>query len=146
MKEPVRLFRRSVMEDETQKYGLSLDEFLGGKTIPKSVEGNIAATFQGLDIGCQLILTGFIEGLPVIIRVDNSSVQKVDSFSAVGSGEYLATAALDQRRYRAGMRAEEAVYLIYEAKRFSERAEGINENTIMFIQEDPGNDVPAGMV
>jgi hypothetical protein len=93
---------------------------------------------------CEVILTGFVCGKPVIACVQGDdkgklSVRGVDSFCAIGTGATIATVILNCRQYDDQEEIQNATYMVYEARRFSEKAEGVGPYTAMLIQA-PGQE------
>jgi 20S proteasome alpha/beta subunit len=83
---------------------------------------------------CELLITGFIGEEPIIVPVVFNEKGKLavavsSTFSAIGSGANIATVLLNCRNYAAHEGYEKATYMVYEAKRFSEKAEGVGPKT-----------------
>ena len=111
---------------------MTLPEYLSGRQIPRTLSQRIESEFSSLKTNNELLITGFSSaGEPLIAKVDDSGVSMVEDFQAIGSGSYLATSILWEREYSSSCSESAAYYLVYEAKRFSERAEGINKTTTM---------------
>lgn len=134
LREPWRDFRRSLMEDETSKRGIPLDDYLYSDTLNEHVRSDLSVALQKIPNDYFVLMSGFVGGKPVIVRADSESLCVVNSFAAIGTGEFLATTLLNERQYTSGVSLAEALYLVYEAKRFSEKAEGVNRRTNMYVQ------------
>ena len=79
---------------------------------------------------CQLLLSGFISTTPVIILIDgdakgNLRISRPPNFAAIGTGANIVTVLLMCREQNDHDRLEDTIYKVYEAKRFSEKAEGV---------------------
>src|ERR1039458_4678331 len=86
-------------------------------------------------IDAEMILCGFLaDGSPALVRVDSEGVRVEDNFAAIGSGGAIAMVMLDLRDCGATCELAKALYYVYEAKRCSERAEAVNNVTIMAVQ------------
>jgi len=138
IKEPLRTFRKSLIDDETSRFGLSVDEFFSLSKLPKDIERQITDKIQAISIGCDLLIACIVDDRPIIFRVDNDGVERLDSYGAIGSGHFIAQTVLDHRGYRFTMTLPEAVYMVYEAKRLSEKADGVNASTLLGIMT-PGD-------
>jgi 20S proteasome alpha/beta subunit len=92
----------------------------------------------------ELIASGFVNNTPQIITVTNHLPVSEDftittlEFSAIGSGCNVANVILTAREYHAGLSLKYATYLCYEAKRCSEKAEGVGRGT-MLVYQSPMN-------
>ncbi|MEP7366370.1 MAG: hypothetical protein ABI972_24185 [Acidobacteriota bacterium] len=97
------------------------------------------------DEPCRLIITGFIEGSPVMLKVDLEEKHYITidpeyDFCAAGSGEEAAKLLLNHRGADPLKTSlEEACYAIYEAKKFSEMAEGVGPVTHIYIHANRGD-------
>ena len=90
-----------------------------------------------------MLISLFLEdGEPVIVKVDNDGIQVTDSFELIGTGAYLARTILDERNYDSGLGLETAMYIVYEAKRFSETAEGVNKTTHIMVHHQSSKEPP----
>ena len=56
-------------------------------------------------------------------------VKLAHSFCAIGSGALIATVILNCRDYHERENFSPAIYMVYEAKRFSEKADGVGPKT-----------------
>ena len=98
----------------------------------------------------QLILAGFIEGMPYTFSITttdspNDEVAHCpEGYACIGSGYALAQYSLMNRTHNSTMNIDEVLYYVYEAKRWSELETGVNKNTSIMIQRD--GDKPASVV
>jgi hypothetical protein len=93
---------------------------------------------------CHLLVCGFIsEQEPVICVVNSDNTGRVfltglaSHHAAIGTGGNIATVLLNCRDYYKQLPVEKAIYLVYEAKRLSERADGVGAGTTL-ITMAPG--------
>lgn len=96
---------------------------------------------------CHLIVTGFVGGKPVIAVIQDNekrrlSVRLAESFAVIGSGSTIATVILNCRQYHWSNFAENAVYMVYEAKRWSEQSSGVGPYTVVLIHSPGAEDSP----
>lgn len=88
---------------------------------------------------CELIVSGFVSSVPVLITVQadekgHLSVAQQTSFAAIGSGASIASVILSCREYQYPISIQNATYLVYEAKRWSEKASGVGPLTMLVWQ------------
>ena len=90
----------------------------------------------------QLLLSGFLDKRPVLFTVSiferNPKVELSDSFAVIGYGYTIASTVLKLREYHSGMPLSYASYLVYEAKRCSEKTGSVGHITALAIQA-PGD-------
>ena len=91
------------------------------------------------DKSIELLLTGFIGGCPRIFKVavtesDDDEAYDAGDFACIGSGSSLSHGSLMNRIPNSSMQADEALYYVYEAKRWSELETGVNKHTAILIQ------------
>jgi hypothetical protein len=83
---------------------------------------------------CDLLIAGFVNDVPMIAIAGadakgHLSARLAGDFYAVGSGATIAMVILGCRDYHGGLRLNDALYYVYEAKRFSEKADGVGPLT-----------------
>jgi hypothetical protein len=110
----------------------------------------------------ELLISGFVERQPMVFYVicqkqeESRAVQnvvQVDAFECIGSGSSLAQNSLLYRECGETTELLEALYYVYEAKRWSELDTSVNKRTVIIIQDpsDKGDAValrhvsPSGM-
>jgi Proteasome subunit len=129
--------KRVLANDYVQsQLAMSYEYFLehGRSRLPDRHFDEITAGVRSIDLGCDVILAGFIDRNPFLFTIDRTgSVYREESFACIGSGAAVAQASLFRRRYRGYMPIEEAAYYIYEAKKFSEVAPGVGQSTDMAV-------------
>lgn len=106
----------------------------GISQLPERQFDDLVSGVRSIDLGCQVILVGFISGNPFIFTIEaNGTVCREESFAVIGSGGAVAQSSLFRRGYRGYMPIGEAAYYIYEAKKFSEVAPGVGPRTDMAV-------------
>ncbi len=96
---------------------------------------------------CQLIVTGFVGREPVIASIEDNhkgkwSVSLAGSFHAIGAGSNIATVRMNCEDYNQSEDIKTAIYLSYEAKRFSQKADGVGPFTSILVQAPGQQDDP----
>jgi hypothetical protein len=86
----------------------------------------------------EIIVTGFIGKLPVIAVLglsdsDTPTIIFHPSYATVGSGSQIAGTFLNIRDCKPDDELERAVYVVYEAKKYSEKASGVGPETAMGV-------------
>jgi 20S proteasome alpha/beta subunit len=119
---------------------MSAEDFYRHGNSLGDVYGNILDRIRDLRLDCQLIIAGFINGKAQLFQVEeNGQLLWNEHYVLIGSGTYEAHSILQQRSYVRTIELLDALYLVYEAKRWSEKARGVgNQNTVMqIVQPDP---------
>jgi hypothetical protein len=88
----------------------------------------------------QLVVAGFIEGEEVLLYLDSRQVVSSRQYQCIGCGAPSAEAMLRWRNIFP-VSLYDALYLIYEAKRFGETSPFVGKRTVMFVLE-PATDRP----
>lgn len=94
---------------------------------------------RSIEFDEQLILSGYVEGIPYLFTVAHSGVVEHRHFACIGTGGWLSQASLLHREYISGTNINEALYLVYEAKKFSEKDDHVGPETLILVQEPPAN-------
>lgn len=106
----------------------------GKEQLPKRDFDEVIYNVRSINLGCDIVLAGFVGSMPVLFTVWNDgTVNKEEAFAVVGSGCLVAQAALFRRQYRLALQIEEAAYYLYEAKKMSEIGSGIGPGTSMSV-------------
>jgi len=97
----------------------------------------IASPLSGDSAELDFIVTGFCGDDLILLHAFIYSKQprlvEYPFSTAIGSGAHAALAMLNHRQYTASVKRERAIYAIYEAKKFSEHADGVGANTQIMI-------------
>ena len=97
---------------------------------------NLHYQIASSEIGAELLLCGFVERTPTILMVDRSAtVHLMRPWAVIGCGSTLASPSLMLRDYQENFFLEDAVYLVYEAKKRSERVSGVGDTTSLYVME-----------
>jgi hypothetical protein len=113
-----------------------------GRCIKESADYFMNSVFCEPGRVYELLLSGFSNEEPVIIaaRIEpleaGSHALRVTvsySFACIGSGSVISNALLTARECHAQMPLEYVSYLVYEAKRGSEKSGGVGEVTVLLI-------------
>jgi hypothetical protein len=117
------------------RLGMSYGKFLetGKQSLPSDLFRELARDIASHDSEAEIIVSGFLDGRPVIFTVTGESVASCDDFAVIGSGSQLAEAALYHRDQSFMNGVNRTMYCVYEAKRLAEKAPGVGRKTQMFI-------------
>jgi hypothetical protein len=141
LREPLRQFRRSIANTLTHaKLAMSFEEFLqrrGQSEISDDAYRSIIDAISTQQIGPELILIGSVAGDLEMFEC-GADVTACEHFAAIGSGRWIARAALFQRAFHHGCSQAEALYGSYEAKRLGEIAEGVGKKTEVMLFASEG--------
>ncbi|MGA7239823.1 MAG: hypothetical protein WBY44_29355 [Bryobacteraceae bacterium] len=106
----------------------------GKAELPERHFDEVMTQVRSIDLGCDVILAGFVGHMPVLFTVwRDGSVNREETFAVVGTGWSVAQTALFRRNYRGSLPIGEAAYYIYEAKKLSEISSGVGPGTNMCI-------------
>jgi hypothetical protein len=139
LSEPPRVMRRNLIEAHIHsRTGLTFSEFMawGASAHPPDVYHRVSSELDSITLGCELLIVGFIEGIPRLFQVqEDGSVVEQAHFAAIGAGATVARSALLQRQYTWNKPKNQAMYLVYEAKQLSQIAPGVGPETeICFVR------------
>jgi 20S proteasome alpha/beta subunit len=134
--------------------GWTLEKFQndGAKLLPSATYANIDTRLSLYDLGASLIVGGFDDdNMPIILTVRNPGVVTDHSklaFWCIGSGSTLAQTNMFSRSYSWSFSLEKAAYMVYEAKRNSERAIGVGrkQTDIAVITRKGGGRLPQPVI
>lgn len=121
------------------RFGLDLDSF---KKEGRSIFGETRFDryiddIERLDVGCDFLVAGFGQGsMPHIFEVRNPGAVfdcHPMAFSAIGSGEFIASSVLHSHSLNVSTLFEHALYYICEAKFMAEIAEGVGDTTTVVV-------------
>jgi hypothetical protein len=82
----------------------------------------------------EALVTGFVQGQPIVLHLAGNMSVNAAPFGAIGEGYNIATVMMNQRNYLQSMSLDEVVYIVYEAKRCSEKAAGVGKQTTLVVQ------------
>jgi hypothetical protein len=146
-------YKREFAEAHVQsRLGITYDEFRtsGKSTLPEDLYRDVAWEIKNHYSNAELIVAGFLPpaslcqevseregrrvvGTPYIFKVSGDSALTCDDFATIGSGGALAEASLLHRSQNLNHSLARTLYQVYEAKRLSERADGVGAKTRLII-------------
>jgi hypothetical protein len=153
MKKPVLMQKEKLADEYVRgKFGFSYEHLRthGKKELPASLLYETFSSVKDLELGCQLLIAGFlnqggIKNIPHIFAVDRDfSVAHHSLFAAIGTGGVVAESALYQRKHTAHGSLEQTLYRVFEAKSLSEISEGVGPQTDMAVLS-PAPDATKGV-
>jgi len=131
------------------KLGIPYERFLqrGASEIDPDTRNEVFSEVRGLDFGCQLVISGFIDDQGFIFYVaSDGRVTRSDDFAVIGSGSLLADASLFRRDQSRSNSVERTIYNLYEAARLAQIAPGVGETkTFSVLQGSPNGHGSMGM-
>ncbi len=90
LQNPLAAFRRNLMNEEAAKWGVSYKDVFGGKIKDPDLLAEIKSALKAIPTDYSVILSGFVDGSPMIIKIENDLISSGDVFSIIGSGIFLA--------------------------------------------------------
>ena len=119
------------------QFGFSYDELInfGKKKLPLEDYREALNSVRDIKIDSGMIIAGFEhQKYPLLLETDGDGrVITHEDFAVIGSGKYLASAALLQREHVNVHPLARAIYTVYEAKKFAERVSSVGKRTSMTI-------------
>ena len=104
------------------KLKIPFERFLthGEHEVSAGVRDQLWYEIEHLDFGCEMLVSGFGNGMPLLFKIDNEgTVTRVEHFAAIGSGAKVAEAVLYQRKQQATTELNQTLYNVYEAFKLS---------------------------
>jgi hypothetical protein len=123
------------------RYGLSYDDFLkfGKEKLPIELFLDAMSSISDLPLGGEFIFAGFDGTLPVLVRLGSDfHVSLHEDFVTAGEGGYLAESSLLHRKHSDVHNIDQALYCVYEAKKYAERVRSVGEYTSLFVTRTDG--------
>ena len=117
--------------------GLSLNDFYqGNRTFAPEITANLAQSMQQYNYGLAIVIAGVDESGCHIYRIDNPG--RMDSYDtighcAIGTGELHAISTFIANDYDSKLDVNHVVAMTYEAKRRSEKSQGVGEETDLYV-------------
>jgi hypothetical protein len=142
IKKPILMQKEKLADEYVRgKFGFSYDHLRthGKKELPASLLYETFSAIKELELGCQLLIVGFlshgrVKNLPHLFVVERDfSVAHYSLFAAIGTGGVIAESALYQRKQTAHGPLEETLYKVFEAKSLSEISEGVGPSTDLAV-------------
>lgn len=123
------------------RLGISYDRFLseGTKILPGETHREMFESIGAITLGCSLLWLPFdADDGTRIIRINESGmVETCSHFAAIGSGLYIAEAALFQREQSNEKSLGDTIYHIYEAMKLGSAAPGVGKSFSLHIISPP---------
>lgn len=143
-------YKRAFAESRIQAaLGISYDEFrkTGKSSLPEDLYRDLSWEIKNHKSKAELIFAGFLpfdkaagrnatyltSRRPYLFKVTDDDIITCDDFACIGSGAGLAEASLMHRQQTIHHSVPVTIYHCYEAKRMSERAEGVGEKTRIVV-------------
>jgi Proteasome subunit len=102
--------------------GMSFEDFRtnGEREVSPDVRNQLWYEIRRLDFGCEMLVSGFGNGAPLLFKIDNEgTVTRVEHFAAIGTGTKVAEVVLYQRKQQATTELNQTLYNVYEAFKLS---------------------------
>ena len=150
LRAPLGKRKRMMVEALVQRrLGLTYEEFLDrGEQIDASLRASIFNAIDELSIEVELIIVGFRyktedeQGKPIhpfpLFRIAWGDVETHRNFTCIGAGTSAAEHMLHRREQSINRSPIETIYNVYEAKKFSELAPSVGQQTILVICNPAG--------
>lgn len=109
-------------------FGITYEEFLkcGKSSFPDDVFRNTMAEIARTSLDCYLLVLAFSQSDPRIFRITETGiVETCEHFAAIGSGYYIAEAALFQRSQSVQNDLGTTLYNVFEAMTLGANAPGV---------------------
>lgn len=117
--------------------GLSLQGFFqANRTLAPEILANLVQAMQQYNYGLSVVIAGVDESGCHIYRIDNPG--RMDSYDtighcAIGSGELHAISTFIANDYDSKLDLNHVVAMTYEAKRRSEKSQGVGKETDLYV-------------
>lgn len=132
--------KQKVDERVRGQYAISYDDLLniGKEKLPPELFREAMTQVRDASIGAEFIVAGFSGRFPMVFQTDaNGGVSVREDFAVIGEGGYLAQTVLLHRAHSDVSSTEEALYTVYEAKKYAEGATSVGSfTTITVIHAD----------
>ncbi len=123
------------------RLGIDYDRFLehGIRLLPPDTYREMVEEISTITLGCSLLWLPFDanDGSHIIRIHETGMVETCTHFAAIGSGQYVAEAALFQREQSNQKSLGDTVYHIYEAMKLGSAAPGVGKSFSLHIQSPP---------
>jgi hypothetical protein len=142
IKKPVLMQKEKLADEYVRgKFGFSYDHLRthGKRELPASLLYETFSAIKDLELGCQLLIVGFLDHgahkneTHIFVVERDFSVAHHSPFAAIGTGGIVAEAALYQRKQLSHRKLGDTLYNVFEAKSLSEISEGVGPSTDMAV-------------
>ena len=129
-------------QDILVRLGLDLQSFYQvNRSLAPEIVGNTAQNMLQYDYGVSIIVAGVDESGGHLYRIDNPGrIESYDTIGhcAIGSGDLHAISTFIANDYDPTLDVNHVVAMTYEAKRRSEKAQGVGDETDIYVISDKG--------
>ena len=118
------------------KWGLSFEQFRRARNdFPESEFRTDMETIGRDMINADCLLAGFLsDGAPMLLQAHGTfGVAIRENYAVAGSGSELAQSVMQHREYYESASITEALYKVYEAKRYAERVATVGKRTFLSV-------------
>jgi hypothetical protein len=136
LRKGVGLYKREFAESHIQsRLGISYEEFrkTGKEAYPQDLFRELSWEIKNHYSGAELIIVGFVKGVPRIFKISADAVVACEDFAVIGTGTAIGESALYFRGQTFLTNFETTVYSVFEAKRLAENAPGVGKKTILMV-------------
>jgi 20S proteasome alpha/beta subunit len=109
----------------------------GEQWLGKDLTQKHLAAIDSSEIGADMIVAGFLAGVPVICQISKGGSEIVTNHAIIGTGSYTAEPSLHARGHTTNTWLPEAIYNTYEAKKIGESSPYVGAETRMYILQPP---------
>jgi hypothetical protein len=138
--------REQIEAQHLSSYGLTISEFLSkAPDFPTPTKRqSILDEIDKFDLGCEFLVCGFpskagkASKSPHIFQITNPGryvPQTLLGYYAIGSGDVNAVTYLARRNQHSFFSFEESLFNAIAAKKLAEKAQGVNEDTVVIVVE-----------
>jgi hypothetical protein len=123
-------------------FGLDYDNFIdiGRDKFPLEIFRDAMLSIREAVFRAEFILAGFAGRFPMMVETQRDGRVCVrEDFAAVGAGAYLAHAAMLQRAHSDVKEFHQALYNVFEAKKYAEREISVGQYTSIMISQRDGS-------
>lgn len=124
-------------QDILTTIGLTLQTFYQlNRSLAPEIIANLAQAMQQYNYGVSIIVAGVDDSGSHIYRIDNPArIESYDTIGhcAIGSGDLHAVSTFIANDYDPKLDLDHVVAMTYEAKRRSEKAQGVGEETDLYV-------------
>lgn len=130
IRDGVRQYKNDLADDiVATRFGMSYESFLKNSSqFPDELYRNTLNDIATTPLGASLILAYPGKEKCDLYRItDNGSIEYCHHFCAIGSGLFVAEAALFHRSHHSNVELGNAIYNVYEAMRLGSKAPGVGD-------------------
>ncbi len=124
-------------QDILAKIGLSMQSFYqANRTFAPEIIANVIQAMNQYNLDLSIIVAGVDTSGPHIYRIDDPGrIESFDSIGhcSVGSGELHAISTFIANDYDPNLDLDHVVAMVYDAKKRAEKAQGVGEETDLYI-------------